>query len=64
MEKTRRFYSVRFRNWGADSAGTAWFDNKEDADKFYDSRDYVDPPKEHQARSTKTIEKYEEYCKQ
>lgn len=59
---TRRFYSVKYRNWGADSAGMAWFDNKEDADKFYDSRDYVDSPVEHQARSAKTIAEYEELC--
>ena len=62
MSATRRFYSVKFRNWGADAPGTAWFDNKEDADKFYNSRDYVDAPVEHQARSEKTIAKYEELC--
>lgn len=63
MEKTRKFYSVKFRNWGADAPGTAWFDNKKDADEFYYSKDAADSPKLHLARSADTIAKYEEYCK-
>ena len=61
---TRKFYSVKFRNWGADSPGVAWFDSKEDAEEFYNSRDHVDAPVEHQARAEKTIAKYEELCNQ
>lgn len=35
MKKT--IYTVTFRTWGMDSAATKWFDNREDAYKFYDS---------------------------
>lgn len=56
MRKT--FYSVTYRNWGADSVSEAWFDNKKDADKFYDSRDYVDVPVQHRTQSAKKIAEY------
>jgi hypothetical protein len=60
MSKT--FWSVTFRNWGADASGTVWFDNKKDADKFYNSRNYVDSPVRHIARSPQLIEEYRSLC--
>lgn len=56
------FWSVRFRNWGADSAGTAWFNNEEEANDFYNSRNYVDPPVSHYVSAQKTIEELNELC--
>jgi len=60
MQKT--FYSVKFRNWGSDQAGCAWFDNKKEADKFYNSRDHVDPPVAHRTSSETKIQEYKELC--
>ena len=62
MQKT--FWSVQYRNWGADAPSKAWFDNKKDADKFYNSRDYVDPPVRHRTRSAGKIKMYEDLCRQ
>jgi hypothetical protein len=62
MTKTKTFYSVKYRNWGADAPGCAWFDNKRDADKFYDSRDYVDVPAAHRTSSPQKIMEYTELC--
>jgi hypothetical protein len=60
MKKT--FYSVTYRNWGTDSVSEAWFDNKKAADKFYDSRDYVDAPVVHRTSSPQKIVEYTELC--
>ncbi len=60
MQKT--FYSVQYRNWGADSQGKAWFDNKKEAHKFYNSREYVDPPIKHTTRNAEKIARYAELC--
>ena len=57
MKKT--YYSVVYRSWGADRANEAWFDNKEEADKFA-SKDYHDTPVAHHVSAPATIEKYNE----
>jgi len=62
MQKT--FWSVKYCNWGADVPGKAWFDNKKDADKFYNSRDHVDPPVRHTTGSLEKIARYTELCQQ
>ena len=59
---TKKYYSVRYRDWGKLSPSTDWFRIKEEADAFYGSRDYIDPPKMHIARSEASIQKYEELC--
>lgn len=60
--ETKRFYSVTYRNWGADRPETAWFDNETAADEFCNNRDYVDMPVIHQARAIETIKNYEALC--
>jgi hypothetical protein len=62
MQKT--FWSVKYRNWGADAPGVAWFDNKKDAFNFYNSRNYVDSPVRHVTRSAEKIARYTELCNQ
>ena len=44
MRKT--YYSVQYGIWGANKPGTAWFDNKEEADRFA-AHDYRDDPVRH-----------------
>jgi hypothetical protein len=62
MAKTKTFYSVKYCNWGADAPSHAWFDKKKAADKFYDSRNYVDSPIAHRTSSQRKIEEYNELC--
>jgi hypothetical protein len=58
MGKT--FYSVVFKGWGADSAETAWFDDKVAADAFAD-HDYRDNVIVHHVSNPDTIARYEGY---
>lgn len=44
MKKT--FYTVNYTGVGYNGISTAWFDNKEEADKFA-ARDYADKPVRH-----------------
>jgi len=44
MRKT--YYSVQYGIWGANKPGIAWFDSKEEADRFA-SHDYRDDPVRH-----------------
>lgn len=44
MKKT--FYTVHYTGIGYNDISTAWFDNKEEADKFA-ARDYADKPVRH-----------------
>ena len=63
MEKTyKTYYSVVYRNWGADSASEAWFDDKKEAEKFA-NQDYRDDVVTHRASNPETIKKYENLVK-
>jgi len=59
---TKTFYSVKYGVWGSDAPETAYFDNKKDADDFYNDRDHVNAPVAHHVRSEKTIKEYEMLC--
>ena len=59
---TKKYYSVTYRDWGKNYESTDWYRTKEEAEAFYSSRDYIDPPQQHIARSEATIQKYEELC--
>ena len=56
------FYSVKYRNWGADAPGVAWFDDKEEAEKFA-NQDYRDDVVTHRASNPETIKEYENLVK-
>jgi hypothetical protein len=60
MEKRsyKTYYSVVFRNWGADYPGKAWFDNKAEAEDFA-SHDYTDSVVRHRVCNPDAIAKYE-----
>ena len=61
MEKTyKTYYSVVYRNWGADSASEAWFDDKKEAEEFAD-HDYRDNVVTHRVSKPETIKKYDEF---
>lgn len=56
------FYSVTYRTWGMDSAKDKWFDNREDAYKFYNSADddlRCDHPVAHSFSNPEKIEEAE-----
>ena len=57
MKKT--YYSVVYRNWGADRPGEAWFADKKEAEAFA-GRDYRDNVIAHHVSNPKTIKEYEE----
>ena len=57
MKKT--YYSVVYRNWGADRPGRAWFDTKKAAEDFA-NHDYRDNVIAHHVSKTKTIKEYDE----
>jgi len=57
MAKT--YYSVVYRNWGADRASEAWFDNKEKAYNFA-NHDYRDAPIMHRVSRPEKIKECEE----
>ena len=50
----KTFYSVNYREWGADQTYTKWFDNKEEAINFA-RRDYADYPVAHRYSNFKSI---------
>ena len=56
----KTYYSVVYRNWGADKPGKAWFDNKKEAEDFA-SRDYRDTVIAHHVRKAETITEYDEF---
>ena len=57
MKKT--YYSVVYRNWGADRPGKAWFDNKKEAEEFA-QHDYRDNVRAHHVSKAETIKAYNE----
>lgn len=50
----KTFYSVKFRNWGADGCGIAWFDNIFEA-KHFASKDYRDNVVVHNIKNKEKI---------
>ena len=58
MKKT--YYSVVYRNWGADGPRVAWFDTKKEAEEFAD-HDYRDNVITHHVSKTGTIKAYDEF---
>lgn len=57
MKKT--FWSVEYRNWGADSASVRWFDDRDEAYKFANN-DYRDKPVAHTYSNPDKIAEAEE----
>jgi len=57
------YYSVVYRNWGADRASEAWFDDKEKAYDFA-NHDYRDNPVMHRVSRPKKITEYNELVDQ
>lgn len=55
----KTFYSVEYRCWGADMTYTKWFDNKDDAWKFYNQHNYVDKPVCHNFKNPDKIQAME-----
>lgn len=56
----KTYYSVVYRNWGADRPGEAWFDNKKEAEEFAD-HDYRDNVIAHHVSKAETIKEYDEF---
>ena len=43
--KKKTLYKVVKAVWGSDRTQNLYFETKEEADKFYNGSDYVDPPR-------------------